>query len=626
MGGPRPPGPPMVISQEEILSRLGIKRKKQWTVEGPIKRTNWKQVPAQKLTKDSFWTKVDEEKLVSKSLIENLTNKFGTKPASKKVAAGSDGAGPNGTAGGGGKKKVKELKVLDAKSAQNLSIMLNGPVKHMSYEELKKCILRCDTTVLTENLLQSLIQYIPAPDQLNRLEEFEKEYDNLPEAEQFSISISGIKRLVPRLKSLMFQQRYPELVQDCKPHIVAATAACEEVRKSKKFAKMLEIILLIGNIMNTGSKNAQSIGFDISYLAKLNNTKDRDNNGTLLHFLVELVERDHPELLSFEEEILHLDPASRVSVESIQKVLKQMDNSIKNLETDLKNAARTAQEKDDRFVEAMGAFCEEARKQCDILQNMFKNMEKLYCDLESYYVFDKQKYTLEEFMSDVKAFKDQFKDAHNKIIKDREAQAKQARAKEAREKQERERAERAEKRRAIVDFNAPDDQEGVMDSLLEALKTGSAFNRDQKRKRAPRAAGAERRAQLNRSRSRGPSGMTSEAALTKQIVDILNGNENDPSANVAAAAATATATPHAGGGGSHDSGNGNAVDMASSILTDNGGGARSSRPRRPRSQATSAGAGREREFTGGGGPAVLTNGNENNNEETDALLRKLRNL
>ena len=62
-----------------------------------------------------------------------------------------------------------------------------------------------------------------------------------------------------------------------------------------------------------------------------------------------------------------------------------------------------------RFVEAMGAFCDEARKECDVLQSMCSNMEKLYCDLESYYVFDKQKYTLEEFMSDVKAFKDQFK-------------------------------------------------------------------------------------------------------------------------------------------------------------------------------------------------------------------------
>ena len=96
--------------------------------------------------------------------------------------------------------------------------------------------------------MQALIQYIPAPDQLNRLKEFESEYDNLAEAEQFAISISGIKRLVPRLKSLMFQQRYPELVQECRPRIVSAIAACEEVKKSKKFAKLLELILLIGKI------------------------------------------------------------------------------------------------------------------------------------------------------------------------------------------------------------------------------------------------------------------------------------------------------------------------------------------------------------------------------------------
>ena len=46
---------------------------------------------------------------------------------------------------------------------------------------------------------------------------------------------------------------------------------------------------------------------------------------------------------------MHLDTASRVSVESIQKGLKQMDSSIKNLEMDLKNAARGPLEKDDRY-------------------------------------------------------------------------------------------------------------------------------------------------------------------------------------------------------------------------------------------------------------------------------------
>jgi len=51
--------------------------------------------------------------------------------------------------------------------------------------------------------------------------------------------------------------------------IVAATLACEEIRDSKKFAKLLELVLLIGNYLNTGTKNAQAVGFEISYLPKV---------------------------------------------------------------------------------------------------------------------------------------------------------------------------------------------------------------------------------------------------------------------------------------------------------------------------------------------------------------------
>ena len=175
-----------------------------------------------KLTEKSFWTGVDEETLVSQSLIEDLQSKFSSKPAGKKSVNDSGSTTS-------GKKKTKELKVLDAKAAQNLSVVLGGSLKHIPYAELRKCILRCDTTVLTENLLQSLIQYLPTPDQLNKLQEFSHDFDNLAEAEQFAISLADIKRLVPRLKSLKFQLHYPELVQDCKPDIVAGTEACQEV-------------------------------------------------------------------------------------------------------------------------------------------------------------------------------------------------------------------------------------------------------------------------------------------------------------------------------------------------------------------------------------------------------------
>ena len=63
-----------------------------------------------------------------------------------------------------------------------------------------------------------------------------------------------------------------------------------------------------------------------------------------------------------------------------------------------------------------------------------------------------------------------------------------------------ERADRAAKKKAIVDFESEGNQEGVMDSLMEALKTGSAFSRDQKRKRAARPAGGDQKSVLIRAK------------------------------------------------------------------------------------------------------------------------------
>ena len=66
-----------------------------------------------------------------------------------------------------------------------------------------------------------------------------------------------------------------------------------------KVLQILELILLFGNILNTGSRNEQSVGFDISYLPKFGGTKDRNNKGTLMTFLVEIIETSHPELSNF---------------------------------------------------------------------------------------------------------------------------------------------------------------------------------------------------------------------------------------------------------------------------------------------------------------------------------------
>ena len=155
--------------------------------------------------------------------------------------------------------------------------------------------------------------------------------------------------------------------------ISAATSACEEIRKSQKFGKVLELILLIGNILNSGSKNAQSVGFDISYLPKLSNTKDKDNNTTLMDFLVETIETSYPEVLQFYEDFVNLDVATKISCDSVENNIKQLEDSLKVIELEISVVSRLNKDPEDGFKEVMGSFLA-GNKLCLYAQNVPKSM------------------------------------------------------------------------------------------------------------------------------------------------------------------------------------------------------------------------------------------------------------
>ncbi|KRF98360.1 uncharacterized protein Dwil_GK14913, isoform B [Drosophila willistoni] len=489
-----PPPPPMMMGPMVPVLPHGLKPKKKYDVKNPMKRANWKAILPTKMSEKAFWVKCQEDKLAQDDFLQELALKFSSKPVKKEQKDSVDK--PTTLT-----KKTVDLRVLDSKSAQNLAILLGGSLKHLSYEQIKICLLRCDTDILSSNILQNLIQYLPPPEQLKRLQEIKNKGEQLPPIEQFAATIGEIKRLSPRLHNLNFKLTYADMVQDIKPDIVSGTAACEEVRSSKKFSKILELILLLGNYMNTGSKNEAAFGFEISYLTKLTNTKDSDNKQTLLHYLADLVEKKFPDCLNFYDDLSHVDKASRVNMDAIQKSMRQMNSAVKNLETDLQNN-KVPQCDDDKFSEVMGKFAAECRQQVDVLGKMQVQMEKLFKDLSEYYAFDPSKYTMEEFFGDIKTFKDAFQSAYNENVRVREELEKKRRMQEAREQSLREQMERQQRKLAVVDMDSAQAQEGVMDSLLEALQTGSAFGQRNRQARRQRPAGAERRAQLSRSRSR----------------------------------------------------------------------------------------------------------------------------
>lgn len=333
------------------------------------------------------------------------------------------------------------------------------------------------------------------------------QYSSLAESEQFAVVMSEIKRVVPRLTSMAFKMNFADMVMEIKPEIVSAAAALEEIMQSRKFAKIIELILLIGNFMNAGSRNEMTIGFEMSFMSKLTNTKTSDNRETLMHFLVEIIQKQFPDVVDFADELLHINKAVKVSEDTIQKTMNQLNKSLKQLDVDLKNAqSDKSVPPNDKFVGIMMPFAATARQQCEVLEGMYKKLTSMFQQTAKYYCFDPKKYTVEDFFGDIKVFVDNFTQAVKDIAKQKENEEKAKRAKEAQEKREREKQEKMARKKTLIDISTDDDQEGVMDNLMEALKTGSAFNvsRDKRgeKKRTPRAAGAERRAQLTRSRSR----------------------------------------------------------------------------------------------------------------------------
>ncbi|XP_057205099.1 protein diaphanous homolog 1 [Triplophysa rosa] len=486
MGGPgMPPPPPGGFggwAPPVPQLPFGLQPKKDYTPEVQLKRANWSKIAAEDLSENSFWVKTKEDRFENKELLAKLTLTFSTQTKTKKDQDTTD------EKKSAQKKKVKELKVLDGKSSQNLSIFLGS--NRLPYEEMKNVILEVNENVLTENIVQSLLKLLPEQEQLNTLSELKDEYEELAESEQFGVVISSVKRLKPRLSSILFKLQFDEQVNNIKPDVVAVTAACEELRQSESFAKLLEITLLLGNYMNAGSRNAKAFGFSISYLCKLRDTKSADQKQTLLHFLAETCLEQHPEVMTFTEELIHVEKASKVSMENLQKNLDHMEKQIKNLEKDIETFPPPQSDKD-KFVEKMTSFVSTAREQYEKLDLMRENMEKQYEDLAKYFVFDPKKMTSEEFFGDLNNFRNMFQQAVKENQKRKEAEEKIRRAKLAREKADREKEEKQKRTTAgqIPNINDDGDETGIMDGLLEALQSGAAF----RRKRGPRQAANNRR-------------------------------------------------------------------------------------------------------------------------------------
>lgn len=376
-----PPPPPPPPSQPKFKPNLNIV---------PMKKVNWETVQPQKVSGHSIWLN-HQDVDIPKTVFDSLSDQFGMKTAKplNRFSFGNSNA---------------NLKVIDAKSAQNILILLRARYKN-SAQFVKDYILKCDVSRLSVDFIESLMKCIPMPYQISELRKLKTQNIKLDPAEEFLADLCELDDLIPRLSCIRFKMEFNQLINPLKTEVEVATAACQELLSSTKFAKILKIILSLGNHMNfSGADGNFAIGFELTILTQLHLIKGKRYDQTLLNFLVETIHEDFKDLTTFGDDLKYATAAARIDTRKIEDMMKDLSKPADLLQSQLQKKNVLPE---DRFVEVMSSFMSDCTRQLQQLKDQLHRMQNMYSEVASYFGF-KPEYTLGQCFSDISSFKSKF--------------------------------------------------------------------------------------------------------------------------------------------------------------------------------------------------------------------------
>lgn len=191
-----------------------------------------------------------------------------------------------------------ENKVLDPKKAQNIAILLRA--LNVTKEEVCDALCEGNTESFGAELLETLLKMAPTKEEEIKLREFKEETSpiKLNPAEKFLKAVLDVPFAFKRVDAMLYIANFDSEVKYLKKSFETLESACDELRNSRLFLKLLEAVLKTGNRMNVGTNRGDAHAFKLDTLLKLVDVKGTDGHTTLLHFVVQEIIRTEGSRLS----------------------------------------------------------------------------------------------------------------------------------------------------------------------------------------------------------------------------------------------------------------------------------------------------------------------------------------
>jgi hypothetical protein len=340
---------------------------------------------------------------------------------------------------------------------------------------IKEAILT-HSSLLDVDRIQGFIQGNIEDSELQTIKEWannkENNLEQLNEVDAFFLEISEIPQYIQRLKCWRFTLKFEEDNSAIVVELLKIKKGLRCISSAEHFKKVLEVVLAVGNFMNHGGRAGNTVGFDISILPKLVETRANDPMaGTLMDFVTTTIETGYPESMQWTKELTELKYAKEASWEKIDTLIKELKANltvVKGLAAAIPLLPSPAVDLFPKIKDAVS----KAEEEFDETRILFDAVVDDWGSLAKLYAKDPTKVKPEQFFDDIHGFVAKFESS----IVDREKRIAEAKKRELKQKaleevERRKRELQEKKKKALEPTKEEEEQiEGMLTSFVSVKK------------------------------------------------------------------------------------------------------------------------------------------------------------
>ncbi|XP_063325732.1 FH2 domain-containing protein 1-like isoform X2 [Pelmatolapia mariae] len=331
---PPPPPPPLLPLPAELgHSAGGLKKKRR--VKGRL----------------NLWTQgqVKQKYEIDAQTVEEL---FGQHDGQSKTLATPARGGKTSSSF---RETKQEVSILDAKRGMNIAIFLKQFKR--SNETIVDEICHGNSEAFGVERLRELLKLLPESEEVKKLKAHRGEVSQLSLADSFMYRLIQVPSYTVRIESMLLKEDFPAACEAMKRDIKILRAAIKELMCCEELHAVLHLVLQAGNILNAGGYAGNAVGFKLSSLLSLADTKANKPGMNLLHFVALEAQKKDEKLLEFPLKLSHIQAAARISLETLDAELHLLTSRTHSVEESIQRDTELLQQLDSFLQHATSSLC-----------------------------------------------------------------------------------------------------------------------------------------------------------------------------------------------------------------------------------------------------------------------------